>query len=97
MNVNKLIRITVITSIILAIWQVTGGVISFVFQWIFFAVLLFGVGIPHGALDLYVQQKTNGLNGKPFRIGYFFFRYVLLILIYTFIWYLFPLLAFLFF
>ncbi len=94
MKVNRLITITVCISIGLVVWQFLISSLPLLFQWIFFSVFVFFIGIPHGALDLYVQQKSDQLSGRKFRTLSFIVKYCILILLYVFTWYLFPLTAF---
>lgn len=59
------------------------------------AVLL--VGIPHGALDHLVEQKSKQIENKSFSTIIFFGGYLLKMLLYGIVWYFFPMFSLLFF
>ena len=81
----------------LVAWQLLVHPLNATFQWIFFAALVFIIGVPHGALDLYVQQMSDQLSGKTSRTFIFLAKYCSLIIMYAVAWYLFPVIAFLLF
>lgn len=63
-------------------------------QWIFFAVIIVFTGIPHGALDHEVAKQNSKISNQVFSPLKFHARYLVSMLIYGFIWYIFPTLSF---
>jgi Brp/Blh family beta-carotene 15,15'-monooxygenase len=59
-------------------------------------VTLFTLGIPHGALDFYIDQKLNGGAGKNHKYV-FLLKYLLNMLAYGLVWYFLPTIAILIF
>jgi len=62
--------------------------ISTQISFLVFVLILFGV--PHGALDLYIDQHLNKSSSSH---KFFLFKYITNILVYSLIWYFFPILA----
>ena len=59
-------------------------------------VTLFTLGIPHGALDFYIDQSIN--TGADRKHGYLFlFKYLMNMLVYGLVWYFLPTIAILIF
>jgi len=84
-------------SLALTGWQLMAGSIPLPAQWLIFTGLLFGAGIPHGALDHLVSRQTAQRLGKPFSWVRFIAGYVLLMAAYGLLWALFPSLSLAFF
>ena len=54
-------------------------------------------GIPHGALDLYLERQNRWIKSEDFSVKKFYFNYLLSIAGYTLLWYFLPLLSFIIF
>ncbi len=59
-------------------------------------VTLFTLGIPHGALDFYIDKKVNNTAGLKHKY-IFLFKYFLNMIVYSLVWYFFPTIAILIF
>jgi beta-carotene 15,15'-dioxygenase len=59
-----------------------------------FAIAIALTGIPHGALDLYLDRQQQLLNGIVVSRNKFLFSYLLKIIFYGILWYVFPIFAF---
>ncbi len=55
-------------------------------------VTLFTLGIPHGALDFYIDKKVNNTAGLKHKY-IFLFKYFLNMIVYSLVWYFFPTIA----
>jgi len=62
-------------------------------QLIVFSLTIFLTGVPHGALDLYLDREQQSKIGRKFSNKIFFVKYILNMLLYGILWYFFPLLA----
>lgn len=63
-------------------------------QWIIFSIIIIITGIPHGALDHEVAKQNSLLNNRLFSAKKFHTKYLSSMLLYGFIWFLFPTLSF---
>lgn len=61
-------------------------------QLIVLFVTLFTLGIPHGALDFYIDKKVNRASGKKHKY-LFLFKYFLNMIAYALVWYFLPTIA----
>jgi Brp/Blh family beta-carotene 15,15'-monooxygenase len=78
----------------------TGALLSFIHIWIFpipihlqtilFLIGILLLGIPHGAADMLVANKTTLLNKKPFNFILFLFKYLSKLFIFAMILWWFP-------
>lgn len=73
-------------GVVLVSWQAATGALPGAVEWLVFAGLLAGAGIPHGALDHLIDRETAIRRGKPFSLGYFLIRYVLTIALFAVMW-----------
>lgn len=55
-------------------------------------VTLFTLGIPHGALDFYIDKKVNRASGIKHKY-FFLFKYFLNMIVYALVWYFLPTIA----
>ena len=62
-------------------------------QLIVFALTIFLTGVPHGALDLYLDREQKSKTGRIFSNKKFFVKYILNMFLYGVLWYFFPLFA----
>lgn len=60
----------------------------------FFLVLVVGIGIPHGAVDHLIEQRSAEKRGQAFSVIRFLIGYLLMMLGYATLWYFFPALSF---
>ncbi|GAA4395464.1 Brp/Blh family beta-carotene 15,15'-dioxygenase [Nibrella viscosa] len=81
----------------LVTWQAAAGTVPWLVQILVFGILLFGSGIPHGALDHLINQETALRSGHRFSLVRFLARYLLTMAVYALAWYLFPALSLLLF
>ncbi|MFD2572912.1 Brp/Blh family beta-carotene 15,15'-dioxygenase [Spirosoma soli] len=84
------ISLLIALGLLLVGWQTVVGTIPLVGQWIVFATLLLGAGIPHGALDHLISRETALRSGKRFSWTWFFIRYLALMLLYSIAWFIVP-------
>lgn len=89
-NSFTLTSITAIIAVILLGWQFLVSPLAYPFQMGLLAASLFLVGIPHGALDHLVQQETLKRRGTKFKLLFFVLKYVLVMALYAFAWYVLP-------
>jgi Brp/Blh family beta-carotene 15,15'-monooxygenase len=59
-------------------------------QLLVFSIVLLLTGVPHGALDLYLEEQQIVSQEKFFSKTTFFVRYFLIMLLYSIFWYFFP-------
>lgn len=85
--------LTIALGLMLVGWQSLAGPLPEWVQWVVFAVLLFGAGIPHGALDHLIDQETAARQGKSFSIVWFLAKYLLTMAVYGLAWFAFPALS----
>jgi len=81
--------IVLLSGILLA---VAHGLTS-VAEWVdisFFLVLVVGIGIPHGAVDHLIEQRSAEKRGQAFSVIRFLIGYLLMMLGYATLWYFFP-------
>jgi beta-carotene 15,15'-dioxygenase len=100
-SIYKLIETPTLISILLGsfllLLQIIKGEIPINLQCAFFAFFIFLTGIPHGAIDHLVEQKTAEKNQKSFNLAFFSARYVLTMAFYGLMWFALPSLSLLFF
>lgn len=84
-------------GILLLIWQLTVGHLPVNLQIGVVAVLLFGIGIPHGAIDHLIDEETARRTNRVYSLGIFLGKYLLTMAVYGLCWYLFPALSLLLF
>ncbi|MCY7351337.1 MAG: Brp/Blh family beta-carotene 15,15'-dioxygenase [Cytophagaceae bacterium] len=82
--------LTIALGVVLVGWQAAAGALPGLVQWLVFAGLLAGAGIPHGALDHLIDRETATRQGKPFSLGYFLARYVFTIALFALVWLIIP-------
>lgn len=85
--------LTIGLGVALVGWQTVAGTLPPVAQGIVFAGLLFGTGIPHGALDHLIDRETATRQGKPFSLGWFLARYLLTMIGFGLVWFWVPALS----
>jgi Brp/Blh family beta-carotene 15,15'-monooxygenase len=85
--------ISLVYGLILFMW----GPIDPKIEWIFVGILMFILGIPHGAGDHLIVQKRNEMLGLPFSLVRFIISYLGVMGIYALVWYFLPNLAFIIF
>jgi Brp/Blh family beta-carotene 15,15'-monooxygenase len=85
--------ISLVYGLILFMW----GPIDPKIEWIFVGILMFILGIPHGAGDHLIVQKRNEMLGLPFSLVRFIISYLGVMGIYALLWYFLPNLAFILF
>ena len=66
-------------------------------EWIFAGILMFVIGIPHGAGDHLVVKKWREAQGMPFSIVRFMVMYLGVMVLYALLWYFLPALSFILF
>jgi beta-carotene 15,15'-dioxygenase len=97
----KLIETPTLISILLGsfllLLQIIKGEIPINLQFAFFAFFIFLTGIPHGAIDHLVEQKTAEKNQQSFNLALFLAKYVLTMAFYGLMWFVLPSLSLLFF
>lgn len=90
--------LNVLVGGLLLIWHLNAkGGIPFQWQFIYFLAMITLTGIPHGALDHVIAMETVHAQHKKFRLDRFLGKYVVVILVYTAAWILFPAASLLFF
>ncbi|NOK19539.1 Brp/Blh family beta-carotene 15,15'-dioxygenase [Corallococcus carmarthensis] len=70
----------------LVLWRRLAGELPPAVQWSVFAVLMLGVGIPHGAVDHLIVQETARREGLTHSLGRFLVGYVLTMALYALAW-----------
>jgi Brp/Blh family beta-carotene 15,15'-monooxygenase len=73
------------------------GAIDPKIEWAFAGILMFVLGIPHGAGDHLLVKKWREAQGIPFSIVRFMFSYLGVMAVYGLIWHFFPTFAFIIF
>ena len=63
-------------------------------EWIFAGLMMFFLGIPHGAGDHLIVQKWKEVQGLPFSLVRFMGLYVGVMLVYALVWFFLPQIAF---
>ena len=89
--------ITIILGGGLVFWQAVSGSLPPSVQIAFFLFFLFVTGIPHGALDHLIEQKTAEKRQNPFVLSLFLAKYLFTMVVYGFLWYIAPTFSLLFF
>ncbi|MBO0929486.1 Brp/Blh family beta-carotene 15,15'-dioxygenase [Fibrella aquatilis] len=69
-------------------WQT--GAVPLWAQWTVVALLLFGIGIPHGAIDHLIDEETARRTNRGYSIGAFLAKYLLTMAVYGVFWAFFP-------
>ena len=78
--------LSIVSGAALVAWQWQTGALPEGIQYVFVALLLFLIGIPHGAVDHLVEKETAHRAGKPFYLSLFLVRYLATMLFYGLIW-----------
>ncbi len=82
--------LTVVLGILLLLWQAAFGSIHFSIQ-IFFAFgFFFFIGIPHRALDIWLDQEFHRRNNLTFKKPFFYLKYILSFVFLGTVWYYLP-------
>lgn len=82
--------LTILLGGVLVGWQALAGALPGRVQVAVFAVLLFGTGIPHGALDHLIDRETAVRQGKSFSTVGFLAKYLLTMAVFGSAWVWFP-------
>jgi beta-carotene 15,15'-dioxygenase len=82
--------ISLVYGLILFMW----GPIDPTIEWVFVGILMFLLGIPHGAGDHLIVQKRKEMQGLPFSIARFMVSYLGVMFVYAVVWYFLPRFAF---
>ncbi|MBO0936109.1 Brp/Blh family beta-carotene 15,15'-dioxygenase [Fibrella sp. HMF5335] len=77
-------------GMLLIVWQLTNGYVPQWAQWLVVVLLLFGIGIPHGAIDHLIDEETARRTNRGYSIGAFVVKYLLTMGLYGLLWYFFP-------
>jgi beta-carotene 15,15'-dioxygenase len=79
--------ISILVGSVLVFWQLLTGVLPPSVQIVFFAVFILLTGIPHGAIDHLVEERTAEKQGKSFDLIVFIAKYLLIMAFYGLMWY----------
>jgi Brp/Blh family beta-carotene 15,15'-monooxygenase len=82
--------ISLVYGLILFMW----GPIDPTIEWVFVGILMFLLGIPHGAGDHLIVQKRKEMQGLPFSFIHFIISYLGVMGLYAIVWYFLPRFAF---
>ncbi|MFN2394595.1 MAG: Brp/Blh family beta-carotene 15,15'-dioxygenase [Bacteroidales bacterium] len=82
-----------IMGIILVLIHQLAGEVKPAIDYIFFAIFVILIGIPHGAVDHLVEEKYFQKKKKPFSLFRFLFKYILQIAAYAILWFFMPVLS----
>ncbi len=82
--------LTIALGTMLVSWQAMSGTLPLLVQWSVCGGLLFGIGIPHGALDHLIDRETALQQGKSFSFGWFLAKYLLTMAGYGLVWFIIP-------
>jgi len=83
-----------IISLVYALFHLFSGVNAHISEWIFAGLMMFSLGIPHGAGDHLIVQKWKETQGLPFSIARFMVSYLGVMFVYAILWYFLPRFAF---
>ena len=89
--------ISILVGSVLVFWQLLTGLLPPSVQIAFFAVFILLTGIPHGAIDHLVEERTAEKQGKGFDLIVFIAKYLLIMAFYGLMWYVLPSVSLLFF
>lgn len=82
--------ISILLGLVLLLWQNLNTGLPPSVQIAFFILLLFATGIPHGAIDYLVEEKTANRQKVSFNLTIFLLKYLGTMGFYGLVWYAFP-------
>ncbi|NID09820.1 Brp/Blh family beta-carotene 15,15'-dioxygenase [Fibrivirga algicola] len=78
--------LTMLVGVLLISYQYGVGPLPLLVQFVVCLLLLLAAGIPHGALDHLIEQRRSAQANRPFSMGWFILKYLLLIAAYGVGW-----------
>ncbi len=92
-RIHKLRLLALATGLLLVFLHHLGGTLNPLIDYVFFVLFIVLVGIPHGALDHLVEEKSLVGQRKTFSMVRFLVRYIAIILAYAVLWFITPALS----
>ncbi|TVR41045.1 MAG: hypothetical protein EA394_06785 [Bacteroidia bacterium] len=92
-QIRRLRLLALAAGFVLVLLHQLGGTINPVIDYAFFALFVILVGIPHGALDHLVEERSLLGQQKDFSMIRFLVRYIAIILAYAILWFITPVLS----
>ena len=92
-QIHRLRLLALATGLVLVLLHQLGGTLNPVIDYVFFGLFIILAGIPHGALDHLVEEKSLAGERKSFSMVRFLVKYIAIILAYAALWFITPALS----